>query len=246
MKIKLNSDLGESYGPWKMGMDDLIMPFIDSANIACGFHASDPVVMDNTVALALKHNTSIGAHPGYPDLVGFGRRSIKCSAEEVEAMIIYQCGALMAICQANNTTIDYVKPHGALYNDMMLNETVFKAILSALGKYNSQLQLMILSTNNNATYAKIAKTFGINLIYEVFADRAYTEAGLLVPRSEEDAVIESEHEILDRLQLLQQQNKLKAITGKMIELEADSMCVHGDNKKAVDLVKSLRKVLNEV
>ncbi|WP_024955016.1 5-oxoprolinase subunit PxpA [Sulfurospirillum arcachonense] len=244
MKIQLNCDLGESFGSWKMGMDDAIMPFIDSANIACGFHASDPVIMQYTVELAIKNGVSIGAHPGYPDLVGFGRRSMKCSSLEIEAMVIYQCGALEAICKSNNTKIEYVKPHGALYNDMMKDEDIFIALVKALSKYNKNLKLMILSTNNNAHYEKIAKSYGVGLIYEVFADRAYTNEGLLVPRVEKGSVIESKDEIIERIKMLQEEKKLKTISGEIIAMQADSMCVHGDNQKAVDLVKALREYIS--
>jgi len=245
MKLKLNCDLGESFGPWKMGIDEAIMPFIDMANIACGFHASDPVIMQHTVELAVKYNVTIGAHPGYPDLVGFGRRSMKCTPKEIEAFLVYQCGALEAICKANDTQVKYVKPHGALYNDMMSDDKVFTAIINGLAKYNKNLKLMILSTQNNAYYKEIANASGIELIYEVFADRAYTNKGLLVPRIEGGSVIESKQEILDRISLLQQENKLKTISNENINMQADSMCVHGDNQKAVELVKALREYINK-
>lgn len=242
----LNCDLGESFGSWKMGMDEAIMPYIDSANIACGFHASDPVTMQKTVALACKHGVTIGAHPGYPDLVGFGRRSLKCSSLEIESFVIYQCGALQAICQANGTQIEYVKPHGALYNDMMKDEDIFMSIVKGLSKYNKNLKLVILSTNNNAHYEFLAKSYSIELIYEVFADRGYTNEGLLVPRTQEGAVIESKDAIVKRIDLLQNENRLQTASGDVIEMQADSMCVHGDNQKAIDLVKSLREYLDAV
>lgn len=242
----LNCDLGESFGPWKMGIDEAIMPFIDSANIACGFHASDPVIMQRTVALACKHGVSIGAHPGYPDLVGFGRRSIKCAPHEIESMVIYQCGALEAMCRANGSQVDYVKPHGALYNDMMKDDDIFMSIVRALNKYNKNLKLMILSTNNNAHYEALAKAYDIELIYEVFADRGYTNEGLLVPRTEVGAVIESKNEIIKRIELLQKEQKLLTASGQKINMQADSICVHGDNQEAVALVKSLREFIDGI
>lgn len=246
MKLLLNCDLGESFGPWKMGIDEAIMPYIDSANIACGFHASDPVTMQHTVELAVKNGVIIGAHPGYPDLVGFGRRSMKCTSSEIESIVIYQCGALEAICKANGTNIKYVKPHGALYNDMMSNEDIFVSIVKALSKYNKQLKLMVLSTTNNAHYETLAKAYDIELIYEVFADRGYTKEGLLVPRTQEGAVIESKDEIIKRIALLQNEKKLLTASGEKIDMQADSMCVHGDNQKAVDLVKVLREYIDGV
>lgn len=241
--MKLNCDLGESFGSWTMGRDNDIMPLIDMANIACGFHASDPLIMQKTVALAVANDVSIGAHPGYPDLVGFGRRSMQCSAQEIEAFVIYQCGALEAMCAVHGVHVDYVKPHGALYNDMMRDDTVFMAIVSALHVYNKNLKLMILSTKNNAHYEELVKPYGLEVIYEVFADRAYTEEGLLVPRSQSGAVIESHADVVARIELLQTKGKLLTLSGKEIDMRADSMCVHGDNKEAIELVKALRGYL---
>ncbi|MBL0686389.1 MAG: 5-oxoprolinase subunit PxpA [Sulfurospirillum sp.] len=246
MKILLNSDLGESFGIWNMGADEDIMKLIDMANIACGFHASDPLTMDKTVKFAKKNSVSIGAHPGYPDLVGFGRRSIKCSSKEIESFIIYQCGALEAICIANDVHVEYVKPHGALANDMMKSEPVFLAILRAVSSYNKKLKLMILSSNKNDYYEKLAKPFGVKLIYEVFADRAYTKDGFLVPRTQKGAVIHSAEVVMSRIKLLKTTGKLTTVDGNKIDMKADSICVHGDNKKALDLVKSLREFVDEV
>ena len=238
--MKLNSDLGESFGSWSMGEDEAIMPLIDMANIACGFHASDPLVMQKTVKFAKEHGVQIGAHPGYPDLVGFGRRSLKCSFEEIEAFVIYQVGALSGVCQANDTQVEYVKPHGALYNDMMKDDDVIKAIMSAISKIDKNLKLMILSTTKNSYYEKLSKEFDIELIYEVFADRAYTKEGLLVARSKKGAVIHDLQTVLSRIDLLKSRGKLVTIDGDMIDLKADSICVHGDNKEAVEFVKALR------
>ena len=242
--MKLNCDLGEGFGVWKMGCDKEIMPLIDSANIACGFHASDPLIMQKTVALAVEHGVSIGAHVGYPDLVGFGRRSMACSVQEIEAFVIYQCGALDAMSKIYGTQADYVKPHGALYNDMMKNDEIFLAIARGISKYRDDMRLMILSTQKNSCYKELAKSFGIELIYEVFADRAYTKDGLLVPRTQKGSVIESVDKITKRISLLEKENRLETICGKSIELRADSICVHGDNQKAVDLVKALRRYID--
>ena len=245
MGIWLNSDLGESFGSWTMGMDEKIMPLIDMANIACGFHASDPLVMQRTVALAKANDVRIGAHPGYPDLVGFGRRSMACSAAEIEAFIIYQCGALEAICTAQNTEVCYVKPHGALYNDMMKDEKVFMAIARAISQYNKDLPLMILSTGENAKYEALVKPLGIELIYEVFADRGYTDEGFLVPRTESGAVIHESSAVIERIRLLEAEGVLITRSGKKIAMQADSMCVHGDNEQALALVASLREFLDQ-
>ena len=245
MGILLNSDLGESFGSWTMGMDDKIMPLIDMANIACGFHASDPLVMQHTVALAKENNVRIGAHPGYPDLVGFGRRSMNCSKEEIEAFVIYQCGALAGVCKSQGVNVRYVKPHGALYNDIMKDEKVFMAIASAIARYDNTLPLMILSTNDNATYQERVKPLGIELIFEVFADRGYTDEGLLVPRTEEGALIHESETVIERIKLLESEGALITRSGKKIAMQADSMCVHGDNAQALALVASLREFLDQ-
>ncbi len=238
--MKLNSDLGESFGSWKMGEDEAIIPLIDMANIACGFHASDPLVMQKTVKFAKANGVQIGAHPGYPDLVGFGRRSLKCSFDEIEAFVVYQVGALSAVSKVNGAKVEYVKPHGALYNDMMKDENIIKAIMSAISKLDKNLKLMILSTRKNSYYEKLSKEFDVGLIYEVFADRAYTNEGLLVARSKEGAVIHDLQTVLDRIDLLKSEEKLITIDGQKIDLKADSICVHGDNKEAVEFVKALR------
>lgn len=245
MGIWLNSDLGESFGSWTMGMDEKIMPLIDMANIACGFHASDPLVMQHTVALAKENKVRIGAHPGYPDLVGFGRRSMHCSAEEIEAFVIYQCGALAGVCKAQGVKVSYVKPHGALYNDMMKDEKVFMAIARAIARYDATLPLMILSTNENETYKERVRPLGLELIFEVFADRGYTDEGLLVPRTEEGALIHESQAVIERIKLLEAEGALITRSGKKIAMQADSMCVHGDNEQALALVASLREFLDQ-
>jgi len=239
--IKLNCDAGESFGSWKMGLDEAIMPYVDMANFACGFHAGDPVIMDRSIKLALKHGVTIGAHPAYPDLVGFGRRSIVCSLEEVETMVIYQIGALQAFVTANGATLSYVKPHGGLYNDMMKDERVFKAVATAVARVNPKLKLMVLSMVDTSKQEAIAKELGLELIYEVFADRAYDDNGLLVPRTQKGAVLHDVGAVIARLKLLQKEGVLETISGKKIVLRADTLCVHGDNEEAVSMVETLRK-----
>lgn len=241
--IKLNSDLGEGFGVYSINDESNIMPYIDMANIACGFHAGDPLTIQKTVLLALQNGVEIGAHPGYPDLVGFGRRSLKCKSEEIEAFVIYQIGALNALVMANGGVATYVKPHGALYNDMMQNDEIFISILRAIDKYDKNLKLMILSTSNNKKYEKIASKYGVKLMYEVFADRAYTKDGFLVPRTEYGAVLSSHEEVEDRLIQLIKDKTLTSIDNITLTLQADSLCVHGDNEEAIALVKSLREIL---
>jgi len=244
--LRLNCDLGESFGSWKMGEDELVIPLIDMANVACGFHAGDPLVMQKSVKELKKHGVQIGAHVGYPDLVGFGRRSLKCSFDEIEAFSIYQTGALRGVCRANGVTLEYVKPHGALYNDMMRDDEILRAIMSAISKIDSSLKLMILSTCKNSYYEEMAKEFGLKLIFEVFADRAYTNEGYLVPRTQEGAVLHSVQEVKKRIDMLKREGKLLSIDKKELSLRADSLCVHGDTKEAVEFVRVIRSYLDEV
>lgn len=239
--MKLNCDAGESFGSWKMGLDEAILPYVDMANFACGYHAGDPVIMDRSIKLALKHNVIIGAHPAYPDLMGFGRRSLACSVDEVEAMVIYQIGALYGFIKANQATLTYVKPHGGLYNDMMKDLRIFKAVVTAVSRFDKTLKLMVLSMVDTTAHEKIAKELGVELLYEVFADRAYDDNGLLLPRSQSGAVLHDVNAVIKRLELLQTKGLLETISGQKIALRADTLCVHGDNEEAVNLVKTLRK-----
>ncbi len=243
MKIKLNCDMGESFGIWKMGNDEEIMPLIDMANLACGFHASDAVTMSRSVILAKKYNVSIGAHPSYQDLLGFGRRTMLCSLEEIKSIILYQLGALNAFCRANGTAISYVKPHGALYNDMMRDENIFKAILNAVSSFNKNIRVMILSGPKNEEYDYTAKLYDINLLYEVFADRNYNDDGTLVSRMDSNAIIHDELEVVSRIANLKDKGYLYSINAQKLFLKTDSVCVHGDNDKALEFIKLLRKAL---
>lgn len=243
MAIRLNCDMGESFGIWKMGNDEEIMPLIDMANLACGFHASDAVTMSRSVILAKKYNVSIGAHPSYHDLLGFGRRTLVCSLEEIKAIILYQLGALNAFCRANGTAISYVKPHGALYNDMMRDENIFKAVLNAVSSFNKNIRVMILSGPKNEEYEYTAKLYDINLFFEVFADRNYNDDGSLVSRMEENAVIHEELDVITRIVNLKEKSLVTSINGHKLFLKCDSICVHGDNEKALEFVKLVRKAL---
>ena len=243
MAIRLNCDMGESFGIWKMGNDEEVMPYIDMANLACGFHASDAVTMSRTVILAKKYNVTIGAHPSYHDLLGFGRRTVLCSLEEIKSIILYQLGALNAFCRANGTTVSYVKPHGALYNDMMRDENIFKAVLNAVSSFNKNIRVMILSGPKNEEYDYTAKLYDINLLYEVFADRNYNDDGSLVSRMEENAVIHEELDVIARIVNLKDKSLVTSINGHKLFLRCDSICIHGDNEKALEFVKLVRKTL---
>ena len=246
-KIALNADIGESFGAWQMGADDLLMPHIDWANIACGFHASDPLTMLNTVKLAKQHEVVIGAHPAYPDLVGFGRRHMACKPDEITAMVQYQVGALQAIAAGQGTTVDYVKPHGALYNDMLSDGQTFDAVCAAVAALQQQrsepLPLMIMATPENHAWQQRAETQGITLIFEGFADRAYDQHGHLVSRRQPGAVHEDPKEILAQAITIAKGEPLTASDGSKIVLQADTLCVHGDNNESIAAIQSIREAI---
>lgn len=236
--ILLNCDMGESFGAWSMGNDTLVMPHVDMANIACGYHASDPTIMSHTVALAVRHNVKIGAHPSYPDLQGFGRRSLAMSPEEVTAMIIYQVGALKALCEAHNTELSYVKPHGALYNDMLKDLSLFDAVADAVSCFN--VPLMTLAVLDNQPLLDIADRYELPLLFEAFADRRYLANGTLAPRTLPDAVLTNAEDIISQVRQITQYGKVRTIEGYAIDIEADTLCVHGDNLAAIDIIKQIR------
>jgi UPF0271 protein len=240
--MKLNCDLGVSFGNWTIGLDDKIMPFIDQANIACGFHAGDPLVMQNTLALAKEFNVSVGAHPGYPDLVGFGRRSINCSFDEIVALVKYQIAAIDGVAKSLGIEIEYVKPHGALYNDMMESSEVRKAILVALGSYHRPLKLMLQATLNIDEHRKEACHHNVEILSEAFADRCYDDDGKLLSRSKIGAV-HTKDKMLDQVKQLKNAGCVTSINGKILALEADSLCVHGDNIEGVLAIEAIRELI---
>jgi UPF0271 protein len=246
MHIKLNCDMGEGFGAYSMGYDEKIMPYIQMANLACGFHAADPVTMHKSIRLCKEYKVEIGCHPSYPDLVGFGRRHMDCSMEEIASFILYQLGALSALCKSYGVEVTYVKPHGALYNTMMQNETVFRTITKAISKFDTNLKLMILSSPKNKHYAKVAKKYKIELLYEVFADRGYTKEGFLVPRGQKNALLTKKKKVIKRTKLLMKKGVIKSVDGHKLKLQIDALCVHGDNKSALRLIKSLHKLQNDL
>lgn len=242
MKIDLNCDLGESFGNYKIGMDEEVIKFISSANIACGFHASDPLVMEKTVALAKENGVKVGAHPGFPDLVGFGRRNMNVSPAELKAMVMYQVGALAAFCKARDIKMNHVKPHGAMYNMAAKDIKLALAIAEGIAQVDDSLILLGLS---GSQLLKAAQEVGLKCAAEVFADRAYEEDGSLVARTKAGAVIADENEVIERVIKMIKLGKVQAITGKEIEIKPDSICVHGDNPKALNFVKLIRQRLTQ-
>ena len=243
MPLKLNCDLGESFGAWNMGMDSAVMPHIDQANIACGFHAGDPLVMQKTLALAKTHNVSVGAHPGYPDLVGFGRRSLKCQPDEVAAMIQYQIAAIDGMAQSQGLQLAYVKPHGALYNDMMADTALRLVIMQAIADYHRPLALMIQSTTDADTHQHEAKNAGISLLLEAFADRCYDDDGKLLARSKVGAV-HTKEKMLAQVKQLKATGTLTTVSGNTLTLNVDSLCVHGDNPEGVQAIEAIRALIS--
>ncbi|MCR5045662.1 MAG: LamB/YcsF family protein [Treponema sp.] len=237
MKIDLNCDLGESFGNYKIGMDEEVIKYISSANIACGFHASDPLVMEKTVALAKENGVKVGAHPGFPDLAGFGRRNMNVSPKELKAMVVYQIGALNAFCKACGIKMNHVKPHGAMYNMAAKDERLAFAIAEAVAQVDESLVLIGLSGSALLT---AAKEVGIKCASEVFADRAYEDDGSLVPRTKIGAVITNEEEASDRAVQMIKFGKVKSITGKEIPITADTICIHGDTPQALHLARIMR------
>ncbi|MDG2501598.1 MAG: 5-oxoprolinase subunit PxpA [Porticoccaceae bacterium] len=243
MSLLLNCDLGESFGAWKMGLDDQVMPFIDQANIACGFHAGDPIVMKKTLLSAKRHNVVVGAHPSYPDLAGFGRRSMNLPAVEIIAIVQYQIAALAGMAENIDSPIRYVKPHGALYNDMMANGHIRSAVMEAIAGSHLSLAFMLQATPDAEIHRQEAQMFGLELIFEAFADRCYDDSGALLSRAKEGAV-HSKEKMLAQVSQLKNDGSVTTISGHRLELQADSLCVHGDNIDGVNAIQEIRQLIN--
>jgi UPF0271 protein len=240
MHIDLNCDMGESFGRYRLGFDTEVMPLISSANIACGFHAGDPVVMRHTVEMAAEHGVALGAHPGFPDLAGFGRRRMQVSSEELRNMLIYQVGALMGFAHIFDASLQHVKPHGALYNLAAYDERTGVAVVDAILELKQDLILFVLA---GSRLLKIAREGGLRVAREAFADRAYQDDGTLVPRRQEGAVLTDTSAITDRVLKMVLNRKVTTITGTEIDLEADTICVHGDTPGAVTHIKTIHAAL---
>lgn len=238
--IDLNCDLGESFGNYKLGMDEKVIPYVSSANIACGYHAGDPMVMEATVALAKKRGAAVGAHPGFPDLLGFGRRPMQVTPREAGAYVKYQVGALMAFCASHGLKLQHVKPHGALYNMAAKDAELARGIAEAIASVDKNIYLMGLA---GSVMLEEGRKAGLPVISEVFADRAYNDDGSLVKRQLPGAVIHDPKTAVDRAVKMAKENKVITITGKEISIQADSICVHGDNVQAVELVAAIRQAL---
>ncbi len=240
--IDLNSDLGESFGAYQMGRDGEIIPLISSANVACGFHAGDPTIMAKTVQLCKTAGASVGAHPGFPDLQGFGRRNMNISPADVKNLILYQVGALDAFCKSAGVKLRHVKPHGALYNMAAKDPALAKAICEGIQEYGPALILLGLS---GSEMLRQAKAIGLPYAAEIFADRAYEDDGTLVSRTKPGAMILNEAEAVSRVIGMIKDHTVTSINGKQIEICPDSVCVHGDSEKALLFVKKIRAALEQ-
>lgn len=240
MRIDLNSDLGESFGAWRMGQDEALMPAITSANVACGFHAGDPGVMRETVGLAVAHGVAVGAHPGFPDLVGFGRREMRCSPREVEDLVVYQVGALAAVAAAQGVRLQHVKAHGALYNMACRDDALANAIARATAVVDAGLILFGLP---GSSLLAAGARHGLRVGAEVFADRAYNPDGSLVSRTRPGSVIHDEAAVVERAVRMARERAVTAIDGTELLLEADTLCVHGDTPGAARLARAIRQAL---
>ena len=240
--VDLNCDLGESFGVYQLGNDQEMMKYITSANIACGFHAGDPITMRKAVLMALNNNVSIGAHPGLPDLRGFGRRNINISARDAYHDVVYQIGALDAFVKSEGGVLAHVKPHGALYNLCAMDEALAEAVAEAVYRVNPLLRLYALS---GSKLIKAGNKLGLVTVNEVFADRAYLDNGNLAPRDYEGSVISNNSELIEQVLQLVLQKKVTTITGKDIPLQSDSICLHGDTVNAVEMARLISSTLKE-
>ena len=241
--IDLNCDMGESFGRYTLGLDEEVIKAITSANVACGWHAGDPLVMDATVAMARESGVGVGAHPGYPDLLGFGRRNMDCTLEEIRAYVTYQIGALQAFCTAHGMKLQHVKPHGNLYLSMLEDEDLARAVAEAVARVDPQLICLTLAGAKNRNMTRACEALGLKVAYEAFPDRAYTVDGTLVSRRKPGAVIHDPAQATERALRMARDNEVIAEDGTRIPLEVHTLCVHGDTVTAVDLVKQISQGL---
>jgi UPF0271 protein len=238
--MDINSDMGEGFGAWEMGNDALLLDYITSTNIACGWHAGDPARMKKLVEMASKKGVHIGAHPGLPDLEGFGRREMAISEQDAYNYVLYQAGALKAFVNAVGNKLHHVKPHGALYNQAAKDMKLARGIAQAVKDLGSEVILYGLA---GSCMIDAAKELNLPVWQEVFADRKYTKEGFLVPRTQAGAVIEDESEALNQAIDMSRNGKVTAIDGSEIKIQADTLCIHGDNPHAVEFAKKIKAAL---
>ncbi len=238
LSIDFNCDMGESFGMYKMGLDEEVIKYITSANIACGFHAGDPMWMRHTVKLAEEHGVAVGAHPSFPDLNGFGRRNMAVTPDEAKNDVIYQIGALRAFTKSKK--LQHVKPHGAMYNRAVGDEALARAICEAILEVDPEMILVALA---GSTWVEVAEEMGVRVAREIFADRALTPDGALVPRSQPGAVMHDVQEVARRSVRMVTEGRATAITGEDIDVRAETLCLHGDTPGAVEMARAVKKEL---
>jgi len=237
--IDLNCDMGESFGNYKLGLDEEVIKYVSTANIACGYHAGDPIVMDKTVQLAKKYNVAIGAHPGFPDLMGFGRRDMQVNRTEIIDYFIYQVGALMTFAKVHKTALQHVKAHGKFGIMAWYDKEMAKASAEAVAMIDPSLIYVVVGGSQADMTAKAGEEVGLRVAREGTADRAYLPDGSLVARSKPGAVIVDVNEIEERVIRMAKEKKVVAIDGTVIDLQVDTICVHGDNPSALSIVKKI-------
>jgi UPF0271 protein len=242
MEIDLNCDMGESFGRYTLGLDEEAMPLVSSANVACGFHASDPHTMRRTVQLAKRHGVAVGAHPSYPDLVGFGRRPMQVTPDEVHDDVVYQVGALWGFCRAEGVSLRHVKPHGALYNAAARDRRLADAIAAAVKAVDPALVLVCLS---HSELVGASLRAGLRHVEEAFADRAYTPDGALAPRATQGAVLHDAARIAERVSRMVMSGVVEAVDGSSVPISARTVCVHGDTPGAVGIIRAIRARLSQ-
>ena len=242
IRVDLNSDLGESFGNYTIGLDESVIQSVSSANIACGWHGGDALVMQKTLHMAKEHGVGIGAHPGYPDLVGFGRRNMAVTPNEIKAYVQYQLGALLAFTISIGEKVQHVKPHGAMYNMAAKDYGLAKAIAEGIYEVDKNIILLGLA---NSEMIKAGADVGLRVASEVFADRAYNADGTLVSRNVPGSVLHDTNLAIKRVVRMVKEGKVTAISGEDISINAQSICVHGDNPEAVTFVKEIRQKLEE-
>lgn len=239
-RIDLNSDLGESFGAWRMGDDAAMLALVSSANVACGFHAGDPAGILKTLQAAAARGVVVGAHVSYPDLAGFGRRNMDVASADLRADVIYQIGALMGLAAAAGTRVRYVKPHGALYNFIAKDERQARDVIAAIKAVDASLSLVALA---GSPLIQWARAEGLHVVPEAFADRAYQADGSLVPRSQPGAVLHDPNDIAQRMLRFAREGVVQALDGSTVRIDADSICVHGDSPGAVEMARQVRATL---
>jgi 5-oxoprolinase (ATP-hydrolysing) subunit A len=238
--IDLNADMGEGFGAWAPAADERLMPLVSSANIACGFHASDPRIMRQTVRLAREHGVAVGAHPSFPDLVGFGRRMIAATPAEILDDVVYQVGALLGFCRAEGVPLAHVKPHGALYNAAAKDPAIAGAIAEAVRAVDPSLWLMGLA---GSALVEAGRAAGLRCVEEAFADRGYARDGTLLPRGRPGALVTDPAAVADRVARLAREGVIRAADGTELRVAAGTVCVHGDTPGAVEVARAIRERL---